>query len=360
MAKNNKHFKSPRQKAFTSPGSLVYIGKEVSSPAKIKTVEYNRDFLEEKELKHQGDYKPRLTPDRVLWLDVDGVHDVQAAEFTGRKFNLHPLLLEDVLNTTQKPKMEIFEDENQIFVVIKTLKLDRINWDVEAEQVSFVLGENFLISFQERGSLNVFDQMKDRLRRENSRTRKFGADYLLYVLMDLVVDNYYLILDQLGEKLEELESLIFSNPLPRHQNELYALKREVAVMKKAVLPLRDILNNLIREESRLVTREVNVYFRDVQDHVLQTIETLDSYREISESIMNNYHAMLSNRMNSVMKTLTVFTVIFMPLTFIAGIYGMNFDHMPELHQPNGYFYTLGFMVVLTIALWFYFKWKRYI
>ncbi len=360
MPGKKKHFKSPKQKAFTSPGSLFYVGNEVTGPTNIKLIEYNKDSIEQKNIKTISELRQSPNDQKVFWLDVDGVHEPAVIEQVGKKFGLHPLMLEDILNTTQKPKIEFFEDENQIFVVVKAIKLDTVKWEADIEQASFVLGKDFLISFQEKDSLNVFDQIQERLYRENSRTRKNKADYLLYVLLDLVVDNYYVILDQLGEKLEDLEDCVMNDPQTKYQQDLYRLKREMSVIRKCIAPLRDIISALIREESTIMDRTTNVFLRDVQDHVIQTIETLDSYREIAENIMSSYHALLSNRMNSVMKTLTVFTVIFMPLTFIAGIYGMNFDNMPELRWPNGYFYTLGFMVVLTIFLWFYFKWKKYI
>ncbi len=192
-----------------------------------------------------------------------------------------------------------------------------------------------------------------------SRIRQRKADYLLYALLDVVVDNYYVVLEKITQQLETLEESVLSNPQAKHQNQLYTLKREMTFMRKAVLPLRDVIGSLIREDSVLVGNQINVYLRDVQDNVLQTIETLDTYRDIADNIMNTYLSSLSNKMNEVMKTLTIYTAIFMPLSFIAGLYGMNFANMPELQEPNGYFYTLGGMGAIMIGLWIYFKWKKY-
>lgn len=359
MAKNKK-IKSPKHKVFTSPGSLEYIGKEVSEKTVIKRFRYDASGVEEVIVKNIENCFIQPSPEKVLWLDVDGVHDLSIIEEIGRQYKLHPLLLEDVLNTTQKAKLEFFEEENQLFVVMKTLHFDKQNIELITEQVSIILGENFIISFQEQDQTDNFEPIHKRIKVPASRTRRHKADYLLYVLIDLIVDNYYLVLEDISEHLDALELNMLTNPTTHQQNQLYALKREMTFMRKAILPLRDMISSLIREESDLVGNKVNVYLRDVLDHAIQTLETLDTYRDIADNIMANYHSALSNKMNQVMKTLTVFTAIFMPLTFIAGIYGMNFENMPELRNPNGYFYTLVAMILITIALWIYFKWKKYI
>lgn len=358
MSKKNR-YKSPQQQLFSKPGSLLYIGKEVVERTVINRFEYNANGIQEKNITKIENCYLEPNPEKVIWLDIDGVHEERIVEIIGEQYKLHPLLLEDVLNTTQKAKIEQYEEENLLFVVAKMLHFNTETFDIDTEQVSLILGENFLISFQEQDKTDNFVSIHERLRNPLSRIRQRKADYLLYALLDVIVDNYYVVLEKVTGQLEALEENVLTNPLPKHQHELYALKREMAFMRKAVLPLRDVIGALIREDSVLVGNQINIYLRDVQDHVLQTIETLDTYRDIADNIMSTYHSSLSNKMNEVMKTLTIYTAIFMPLTFIAGLYGMNFVNMPELNNPNGYFYTLGAMAVILIGLWVYFKWKRY-
>jgi len=360
MGKRHKKFKNYiDKKAFTSPGTLVYVGKEVAESTIIKLVEFNQEFYNEKVVKTLNDCRPPVKENQVAWLDVDGIHEVHVIEAIGKHYSLHPLLLEDILNTSQKPKLEHF-GEKHLFVILKMLQFNSELNQVESEHVALVLGENFLISFQEIHQTDVFLPIFERLKASIGKTRRGKADYLFYSCCDLVVDNYFVVLEKLGEKLEELEIKIVDKPEASDQNLLYHFKRELMLVRKAVLPLRDMFGTLIREDSPLVQSTTNVYLRDVYDHILQILDTTETYREMIENIQNIYLTSLSNKMNSVMKTLTVFTAIFMPLTFIAGIYGMNFDNMPELHHPNGYFYTLGIMVLITAALWVYFKWKKYV
>lgn len=360
MGKRHKKFKNYiDKKAFTSPGTLVYVGKEVAESTIIKLVEFNQELYNEKVVKTLNDCRPPVKENQVAWLDVDGIHEVNVIEAIGKHYSLHPLLLEDILNTSQKPKLEHF-GEKHLFVILKMLQFNSELNQVESEHVALVLGENFLISFQEIHQTDVFLPIFERLKASIGKTRRGKADYLFYSCCDLVVDNYFVVLEKLGEKLEELEIKIVDKPEASDQNLLYHFKRELMLVRKAVLPLRDMLGTLIREDSPLVQSTTNVYLRDVYDHILQILDTAETYREMIENIQNIYLTSLSNKMNSVMKTLTVFTAIFMPLTFIAGIYGMNFDNMPELHHPNGYFYTLGIMVLITAALWVYFKWKKYV
>jgi magnesium transporter len=347
------------KKAFTSPGTLVYVGKEVAENTLIKLVEFNEDYYREKVVKVLNDCKPAMKENQVAWLDVDGIHEVPVVEAVGKHYNLHPLLLEDVLNTGQKPKLEHF-GERHLFTVLKMLQFNTELNQIEAEHVALVLGENFVISFQEVHKSDVFAPIFARLKASIGKTRKGKSDYLFYSFCDLIVDNYFIVLEKMGEKLEELEIKIVEKPETNDQNLLYRFKRELMTVRKATLPLRDMFGTLIREDSPLIQSSTNVYLRDVYDHILQILDTIDTYREMIENIQNIYLTSLSNKMNSVMKTLTVFTAIFMPLTFVAGIYGMNFDNMPELHHPHGYFYTLGIMVVITFALWIYFKWKKYV
>lgn len=359
MSKRNR-YKTSKHKVFSSPGSLIYIGKEIKEKTVIKLFEYNEHFLKERVVKVLQDCKVQPTENHIIWLDVDGEHEPEIVEAIGHLYNLHPLLMEDVLNTTQKPKVEYFEDQKQIFVVLKMLHYNDVTLEIETEHISLVLGHNFLISFQEQYNTDIFEAIQQRLRVSIGKTRRNKADYLLYSLIDLVVDNYLFVIDEVGDRLEVIENATLENPQPLHQKQLYSLKKELTYMRKSILPLRDILGFLTREEMGLINPQTHLYLRDVQDHIYQAIETLDTYRDIADNAMTNYLSTLSNKMNSVMKTLTIFTAIFMPLSFIAGLYGMNFDNMPELHEPNGYFYTLAAMASISIGLWIYFKWKKYV
>jgi magnesium transporter len=359
MSKRRKLKKYIQKKVFTSPGTLEYVGKDVPLDTIVKLVEFNEEMYQQKEVKTISDCSIEPNENHVNWLDVDGVHEASIIEAIGKQYHLHPLLLEDVLNTEQKPKLEHFGEQN-IFVVMKMLQFNEDTNEVESEHVALVLGQNYLISFQELHKSDVFVAIFERLKASVGKTRKGKADYLFYSLCDLVVDNYFVTLEKFSEKLEELEIKIIENPHKDDQTILYELRRELMQIRKAVLPLRDIFGSLTRDTSELIHASTIIYLRDVYDHILQILESIETYREMIENIQNIYLTSLSNKMNSVMKTLTVFTAIFMPLTFIAGIYGMNFDNMPELHHPSGYFYTLGGMVLIAIAFWIYFKWKKYV
>lgn len=349
------------KKAFTSPGTLVYVGKEVNEPVKAKLLSFSSDKIEEKSIRKFKDNTTYLNeePGVVEWLNVDGVQEVSVIESIGFTFKLHPLLLEDVLNTFQKPKIEHFED-NQIFIVLKSLHFNDLTESVEQEQVSIVLGKDYVITFQENGGVDVFAPIENRLKTSIGKTRRGKADYLFYSFCDVIIDSYFVLLERLSDKIEDLEIRILENPKPQDQKTLYSYKSELLRLRKAIYPLRDIFGTLVRDDSPLIHDANKLYFRDVYDHVLQVLDIIDTYREMLENVQNIYLNNLSAKMNNVMKTLTVFTAIFMPLTFIAGIYGMNFENMPELKTPNGYFVTLAVMTAIGAGMWVYFKWKKYV
>jgi magnesium transporter len=267
--------------------------------------------------------------------------------------------MEDILNTQQKPKFEYYDDE-QLFITLKMMDFNPYTREIEVEHLSFILGENFVISFQEERTKDIFDPILQRLKTSAGKTRKNGADYLLYALIDLVVDNYFVVLEQVSENMERLEEDILKTAKQKSLNDLYSIKRELTIMRKTVFPLREMLLNLIREEAPLISPNTVLYLRDVHDHITQVLETVDSYRELVASLMDLYLSQASNRMNNVMKVLTVISVIFMPLTFVAGIYGMNFDNMPELHWKYGYYYVWGFMIMSVIGMLIYFKKKGWL
>ncbi|MCY7352850.1 MAG: magnesium/cobalt transporter CorA [Cytophagaceae bacterium] len=346
----------------TSPGTLVYVGPETKLDVCVRRIEYNEQFIEETELKTIAECRIQPMPEnQVTWLDVDGIHKPEVIAEIGKLYNLHPLLLEDVLNTRQKPKLDQY-DGPVVFVVMKMLEYNPYTREVEQEHVSFVLGPHYLISFQEERTDDIFTPVMERLRASVGKTRRNGPDYLLYALMDLVVDNYFLVLGKIEEDLERLEDEIFRAARTRNQNELYALKRDLSVIRKSVWPLREILTSFIREdeEDDLVSANTLLYLRDVADHIIQVLDTLDNYREWVASLLDLYHSTLSTRMNNTMKVLTVFSAIFMPLTFVVGIYGMNFDNMPELKWHYGYYLVLGAMAVIVVVMLLWFRRKGWL
>jgi len=331
------------QKAGLPPGTLVHIGKRKAEKEKeAKTIEECFPFKD----------KPTVT-----WINIDGIHQVDIIEKLGSYFGLHPLLLEDILNTEQRPKMEDFGD--YIFFVLKMLYLGDDKEDMEAEQVSLILGSNFVISFQEREG-DVFAPVRDRIRKHKGRIRKAGSDYLAYALLDAIVDNYFLILENVGEKIEDTEQRLAIKPDPETLMSIRELKKEMIFLRKSIWPLREVINGLDRSESPLIHESTNAYLRDVYDHTIQIIDTVESFRDMISGMLDIYLSSLSNKMNEVMKVLTIFASIFIPLTFIAGLYGMNFRFMPELEWQWGYFAVLFVMVLAGGSMLLYFRRKKWL
>lgn len=343
----------------TSPGTLTYIGEEVKFGTKVYWSEYNRENYKLHNFPKLLDFQINLVPEKTYWLNIDGIHEPKVIEMVGKIFDLHPLVMEDILNSHQKPKFEYYND-NQLFVTFKMIEYNPYTHEIEVEHLSFILGANYLITFQEERTRDIFEPVTQRLKASAGKTRKNGADYLLYSLMDLVIDNYFIVLEKISENIERLEDEIIKTTKQKSMTEIYAIKRELMLMRKIIFPLRDMLSSLIREEAPLISTNTAIYLRDVHDHVTQVLETVDSYRELVASLMDLHLSQAGNRMNNVMKVLTVISVIFMPLTFIAGIYGMNFDNIPELHWQNGYYYVWGFMLVLVAVMLLYFKRKDWI
>ncbi|GAB2553745.1 magnesium/cobalt transporter CorA [Spirosoma areae] len=352
----HRRYRSAEKTLGTSPGTLTYVGEEIEHGTKIKRIEYNAtDYHIDESSKLSACRLPAAQTPYVNWLDVDGIHEPTVVAALGKHYHLHPLLLEDVMNTEQKPKFDLYDD-TVVFVTLKMLHHSSQRQEIDAEHISLVLGKNFLISFQEERTKDIFEPVIKRIKASSGKTRTNGADYLLYALMDVIVDNYLLITERIGDKLDELEDHIVQQQANQQTlATLYALKRELAYIRRVVNPLRDVLGVLLRGESDLVQNGTMPFLRDLSDHVSQVIETLDSYREIIAGLTDVYYAIVSNRMNSVMKTLTIISSIFIPLTFIAGIYGMNFDNMPELRTQNGYFVVCGLMLLIAVGEVIYFR-----
>ena len=343
------------RKTGLPPGTLVHIGDK--KPAQVTITAFNYAGARCDELQDLSpDVLPAPTEGSVTWVNIGGVHKMEVLESIGKQFQLHALLLEDIANTDQRPKLDDYD--TCLFLVMKMLSVtDR--QEITVEQVSLVLGPNFVLSFQENGA-DVFTSVRDRLRGGKGRLRQSGADYLLHALVDAIVDHYFEVLEVLGEKIETLQDLVVSDPKPETLHQIHALKRQLMFLRRAVWPLREAANNLSRSESPFLHESTKIFFRDVYDHVVQIVDTIETLREMVSAGLDIYLSSISYRSNSVMKVLTIITTIFMPLTFIVGIYGMNFEHMPELKWEWGYPLVLGVMVTIAIVMLGIFKRKKWI
>ena len=352
-----KLIKRTSKKAGMAPGSLVYIGDKKKEKVRISIIDYNEVQFEEKEVDVVEECFPFKQKPTVTWINVDGIHQVDIIEKLGNQYGLHPLLLEDILNTEQRPKTEDFGE--YIFIVLKMLYYDSSEGGIRAEHVSLVLGSNFVISFQEREG-DVFDSVRDRIRKKKGRVRKAGADYLAYALLDTIVDNYFIILEEFEDKIEEMETGLEANPTSEILKTIRKTKKELLYLRKTVWPLREVVSRLEKAESPLIHESTVVYLRDIYDHTIQVIDTVESFRDMVSGILDVYLSSVSNKMNEVMKVLTIFAAIFIPLTFVAGIYGMNFEFMPELKWPMGYFVVLIVMASVAGGMLFRFKKRGWI
>ena len=342
---------------------MVHVGKKTTEPIRITIFDYDELHLEEKEVEHLEDCFSYRDSDTITWINIDGVYDANVIERIGSHFSIHPLVLEDIMNTGQRPKIESFD--NYIYLILKMLYHDETNSEIQTEQVSIILSKNIVISFQEKPG-DIFNNVRERIRNGKGRIRKMGADYLSYALIDAIIDHYFIIMESIGEVIEETEELLIDHPTPETLQQIHNLKADMIFLRKSVWPLRELINGLIREETPLITNETVIYFRDVYDHTIQVMDTIESYRDIISGMLDIYMSSVSNKMNEVMKVLTIFASIFIPLTFIAGIYGMNFNpsvspfNMPELNWFLGYPFVLGIMLILAIVMIFYFKQKNWL
>jgi magnesium transporter len=352
-----KPIKKRSIKAGLPPGTLVHIGEKKTETLKMTIMDYDEAYFQEKEIKTIEEcflFKDKPT---VTWMNIDGLHQVEILEKLGECYGLHPLVLEDILNTDQRPKMEDYGD--YLYIVLRMLNDSEKSSEIESEQISLILGPNFVFSFQEREG-DIFDLVRERIRTNKGRIRKMGADYLAYSLLDFIVDNYFVILEKIGEKVEVLEEKLVTHPTPDTLQTIHHLKREMIFLRKAVWPLREVVSGLERGESSLIKESTRIYLRDVYDHTIQTIDTIETYRDMVSGMLDIYLSSVSNRLNSVMKVLTIIATIFMPLTFLAGIYGMNFKYMPELEWRWGYPFIWLIMVGIGVFMLLYFKKKKWV
>lgn len=345
------------KKKGLAPGTLVYIGEQKTEQVRITLIDYDEKAFQEKEVKDIEECFPFKDKPSVTWINIDGLHNIGLMEKIGKHFGLHPLIQEDILNTGQRPKMEDFG--NYIFIVLKMIYYNEKDNETKTEQVSLILGTNFVISFQEKPG-DVFDPVRERIRKAKGRIRKAAPDYLLYSLLDAIIDSYFSILERVGDKIENLEDMVVTEPKSGSLQAIHELKREMIHLRKSVWPLREVINNFGKAESSLVHESTNIYLRDIYDHTIQIIDTIETFRDMLSGLHDTYLSSISNKMNEIMKVLTIFAAIFIPLTFIAGIYGMNFQFMPELSWRWGYFGVWGVILAVGLSMLFYFKRKKWL
>jgi magnesium transporter len=345
------------EKAGLPPGTIVAIGGEPGAKPRIAVIDYTEDAFEERELASVEESFPYKGKPSVSWINIDGIQDVNVVSAVGQRFGLHPLVLEDIANPSQRPKVEDYEE--YIYIVVKMLSVDRQTARLIIEQVSLILGPDYVISFQQAPG-DVFEPIRERIRHSKGRVRQMGADYLAYSLLDAIVDNYFGVLEWFGDETEHIEDDLVAEPTSEMLQTMHAIKREVLVLRKSVWPLREVVNGLQRAGSELICESTGVYLRDVYDHTVQVIDTVEAIRETVAAMRDTYLSSVSNRMNEVMKVLTIIATIFIPITFVAGIYGMNFDFMPELHWPWGYFAALGLMGAISLTMVIYFRRKGWL
>ena len=347
--------KKSSRKAGMPPGALVHIGPKRVEKARVTVMDYDESRFEEKEITKVEECFPFRDSPTVTWINVDGLHEVELIERLGAHYNLHPLILKDILNTAERPKLEDYGD--YLFLVLKVFVRNGQS-EEKMHQVSLVLGPNVVITFQEKET-GIFDGLRDRIRKGKGRLRKYGADYLAYAVIDGIVDSFFEVLEKLGEEIELLEDELVADPKREIIRRIHGLKREMIYLRKSAWPLREVINGMERLDTPLVKETTDVYLRDVYDHIVQIIDTMETSRDILSGMLETYLSSVSNRMNEVMKVLTIIATIFIPLTFIAGVYGMNFRHMPELEWRWGYALTWGIMAAVAIVMVVYFKRKKW-
>ncbi len=349
--------KLPYVKRGQPPGTPVYVGAPKVGPVRVTVIDYGPDRCEQREIGEPTECFGYRDTETVTWINVDGVHDAALVQALGEHFGLHPLVQEDILNTEQRPKAEDFGDRLCVFV--KMLQWNEGADEIEPESVSLVLGPRFVISFQERAG-DVFETVRDRIRENKGRIRRMGAGYLAYSLLDAIADGYFVALERRAESIEQIEDDLVGRVDPALLGRIHRLRREGLMVRRAVWPARELVSVLERSESPLISTEVQPYLRDLYDHTVQVIDTAETFREMLSGMLDTYLSSQSNRMNEVMKVLTIIATIFIPLTFIAGIYGMNFQHMPELHRSWAYPAVLLVMLCVGLVMLAWFRRKRWL
>ncbi len=362
--KNKIRFKKLDVKKFvprasgkdSAPGTVQYVGVPRSEVTKIELIEFNETEVAEYVIKQPDELKKFLETDKIKWIRVTGVHDVELINRIGDLFDINHLELEDLSNTLQRPRME--ERDNYIFLIFKALLLNPEDKEVNIEQVSLILGENYVLSFHETEP-KLFDALRTRILTGKGRARKMKSDYLAFAMADVIIDQYFLILEDIGDTVETIENELIVNPGGSNQEAIYRMKRRLVYVGRTIWPVRELVNEIERSDHLLIHNENRIYFRNIYDHTVQIIETLDSLRDLSSSMMDLYLSSVSLKLNEIMKVLTIFSALFIPLTFLAGVYGMNFKFLPELQWQWGYPVFWIICIIATVLMLFYFKRKKW-
>lgn len=350
-----KHFSLShrRKQPGAPPGTLVYTGQRPLAPIRLSVITYDGNgIVHEEEVATVADLASASHAAASSWINITGLHDVALIEDIGQMFDIHPLLLEDILNTNQRPKIEQHDDN--LTLIVKVIHWNEAEQEIDLEQVSIVLGPGFVLTFQEQ-ERDIFDPVRQRIRMGNGRLHQNGPDYLAYALLDMVVDNYFVILEYLGERIEAVEEELIDDPSPETLSRIQQLKREMLYLRRAVWPLREIVGQLQRGTFPIFADTAQIFLRDVYEHTIQVIDTIETFRDIVSSLLDIYLSSLSNKMNEVMKVLTVIATLFIPLTFVAGVYGMNFRYMPELGWRWGYPAVWVIFILMSAAMLAYFR-----
>jgi magnesium transporter len=342
------------QKVGLAPGALVHVGERRTAQPDIALFEYDASFLKETRFASVAASREHARGPGTLWLNVHGLHEPEVMAEIGRRFGLHPLVLEDILNTDQRPKVDDYGD--YLYIVARFFEYDAATGTVASDQVSIVLGADFVLTFQERPT-GTFDPLRERLRGDKGQIRKLGADYLAYSILDTLVDSYFTVLEQLTERTEALEDRLLQQASPALLKEIHEIKRETMIMRRAVWPLREVINNLTRADQRFFKPETQPYLRDIYDHTVHVIESLEGIRDLIAGMLDIYLSSISNRVNMEVRILTVITTLFMPAALIAGIFGMNFQHMPLIADNEGFLIALSMMAVIALVMVTVF-WRR--
>ncbi len=352
-----RFIKSQKALQGKSPSDLLFIGKRKTDEVILREICYTQKHIVEKELTNISEAFSDKDEDSIAWLDVTGLHDTQIIGRIGERFGIHPLILEDILNTGQRPKIEEFD--SYICIILKMMRHDETDDKIHAEQLSLVFGKNYLITFQERPG-DVFNPVRARLHNQKGRIRRSGADYLAYALIDTIVDNYLLLIERLGEQIEDVESSVIENPGKEVLVQLNNNNRELSYLRKSIRPVKDVISQLGRLDSEFLHDNTAPFLRDLNDLIIQTVEGIDTYGEMLHDQLNIHATNVGNRLNEIMKFLTIFSVVFIPLTFLAGIYGTNFHYLPELSYRYSYFIFLGVLVAIAVGMILIFKRKKWL
>lgn len=338
------------------PGSLIHIGEKKQEKVRIRVMTYDEKNLEEAECGSLEEAYAFIGPGRITWINIDGIHDAALIEEVGKRSVVSPLVLEDIMNTDHRPKFEELKDH--LYITAKMLKLGSED-TIESDQLSMLVGEQYILTFQERVGTH-FETLRKRIRQAKVRIRSIYPDYMAYALLDCLVDEYVELIGKLGGEIEKIEDAITGDTRKETAEKIYRNRTELNFLRKTILPLREITASFLKSGSRFLRAETKSFFTDLNDHVISALDAVDSYHTMTMDQYNMYNINISNRANEIMKTLTIFASIFIPLTFVAGIYGMNFNYIPELNWKNGYFYFWGLVLILGLGLLVYFRRKRWL